>query len=310
MSDTSMAADEPAKQGISASAEVPRQLRRILDDFRDEIDRAPTLAEFLEILSVSVPSRSQYLDRVGPPLRMSATLLRGRRYRSRYESAVSDLNDATFVAASDWLAVLAESVSRATGTEVTEQSLADAVLAAIRSADISFSDVESDEVSALAATPSNRKTRRPKRGDVLAIPGEHGSYYFAVVLERNRFGTALGIFLGSHALARLPADSALRPLPWAVHTDDRQVLDGNWPIIEHREDLTAQFPAEAEIYHGTHLNIFGDDVGEFGAAETAAGRLRLIGKEEADAVGLTDRTYRQSEMSEYLPAFLAARAEA
>ena len=60
-------------------------------------------------------------------------------------------------------------------------------------------------------------------------------------------------------------------------------------------------PAEPEIYHKPgQWSDLGIDTGEFGAAETGNGTIRLIGPDEAREVGLLDGTYRQVETAEVL----------
>ena len=108
----------------------------------------------------------------------------------------------------------------------------------------------------------------------------------------NRFGTALGLFRGTGARARLDANLRRAPRKLPVYTDNGRVADGTWKIVGHDDSLLALFPSDPPIYHRPNA-WRGIDTGEFGAAETADCTLRLIGPDEAREVGLQDGTYRQ-----------------
>jgi hypothetical protein len=84
-----------------------------------------------------------------------------------------------------------------------------------------------------------------------------------------------------------------------VYTEDSLVKDGTWKIVGTDESLLALFPADPPIYHkpGAWPGI---DTGEFGAAETADGPMRMIGADEAREVGLLGGTYRQTYPAAYL----------
>ena len=134
----------------------------------------------------------------------------------------------------------------------------------------------------------------PKPGDVLAIAAADGGCHMAVVVVLNRFGTALGLFHGTSAQGRLDLDLDLRRAPrkYPVYAGSNLVLDGTWKIADHNDGLLALFPSDPPIYHRPNAWPGIADTGEFGAAETADGTLRLIGPDEAREVGLLDGTYR------------------
>lgn len=113
-----------------ARAEAASRLRWIVGEFQDELADKPTLAEFLEILSYSVP-RGEFIGGLSSPLRVTAELVGRKRYASRQRSRVSELNDAVFVEASEWLSLLAEAIVAASGRPASADELATAVLAVL-----------------------------------------------------------------------------------------------------------------------------------------------------------------------------------
>ncbi|MGW7361843.1 hypothetical protein ACWGI8_00075 [Streptomyces sp. NPDC054841] len=281
------------------------QLTGIVADFAEEVGGPPTLGELLEILGWGAPAESEALAQPLPvPLTLKAKLKGNRRYQSGRPSRTGELNDAVFVAASDLLTELAEGAAARDGAPVTPAGLAAEITAVLRESAVELDDVEAGAVLSLTADVPKRKPQKPKRGDLLAIPAKEGGWHLALVIDRNRFGTALGLLRGTRAVPKVVEerpDVVSRPV---FHTDDEQVVAGVWKTVGREESLLGLFPGDPEIYHGTEFDWPGD-LGEFGAAESAeAGELRLIGKDEAREVGLTDGTYRQSWMSEHLQELL------
>jgi hypothetical protein len=92
----------------------------------------------------------------------------------------------------------------------------------------------------------------------------------------------------------------MRALMRVLPTDDQQVADGTWSIVDHNGALLSRSPTEPEIYHGPDPVFPGVRIGEFGAAESPGGAMRQIGEEEAREVGLLDNTYRQGYLSGHL----------
>jgi hypothetical protein len=224
-----------------------------------------------------------------------------RTYTSDRASRVGELNDAVFVDLTDLLADLAAGIHKTTGRPVPAAELASSLLTVLSGADIAFADLHSAQLRGLTAAAAKR-ARKPAVGDVLAIPTAGGGYHVAVVVQRNRFGTAVGVFDGTSTVPAVPAVRRVMPRPF--HTDDQSVLDGDWKVAGHDEELLALFPKDPEIYHQPPSQVPGVDLGEFGAAETDAGVLRLIDEDEAREVGLLDGTYQQTHLSESLQKLL------
>jgi hypothetical protein len=213
------------------------------------------------------------------------TLAGGRPYRSESPSRVPDLDDDVFAEAGEYAHGLG-------GAE-----LADFLLAELRGGRIILADVEPDEIGGLTVETPRKRVAKPKPGDVVAIPAAAGGYRPAVVLARNRFGTALGLFTGISPNGQV---GRLRSAPGQpVYTDESLIKDGTWPVVDHDESLLELFPADPPIYHRPNAWP-GIDTGEFGAAETADGTMTPISEDEAGELGLTDGTYRQTRHAAFL----------
>lgn len=253
-------------------------------EMADELGGPPTLAEFLEVLGWAVPADAP----LSQPLRFAATLAGRRPYRSAEPSRVGDLDDAVFEEAREYVHALAP----ADGSQ-----LAAAVLADLRGGRVILSDVAPDDVRGLTVETPRAKVARVTPGDVVAIPAASGGYRPAVVLVRNRFGTALGLFAGVSPNGQV---GRLRAVPSRfVYTDESLIKNGTWPLVDHDETLCALFPADPPIYHRPNAWP-GVDTGEFGAAETADGTMTPIPESEAGEIGLTAGTYRQTTHAAFL----------
>ncbi|MDT0268456.1 hypothetical protein RM844_19410 [Streptomyces sp. DSM 44915] len=254
----------------------------------------PTLAEFLDVLGWAVPTGDAALaDSVALPVGLRAHLGRGRRYRPAGASRVGELPDAAFTEATDLLALLAEGGAAGHGRPVTLAELT-ALLSAVRSsAAVAFADVPAEEPVRISLSAPPKRVPKPVVGDLLAIPAATGGHHLAVVLARDRFGTALGVFRGTFPLPRIggPAPPPARPHP--LYTDEQLIAAGVWRVVDHDASLCTPFPSEPEIYHRPDMLPPGTVRGEGGAAETAAGALRAVDRTEAEAVGLLDGSYRQ-----------------
>jgi hypothetical protein len=260
-------------------------LREIVGSFGEEIGRPPTLGELLEVLSWASGAS-------GPsPVRFEARTGTGGRYEAPAGSLVGDLNDAVFAEASTMLAELAE-----TAGDDTPKVLARLLGEAIRTSWIVLGDVGADDKVTISAKATAMRAK-PKVGDVVAVPSAHGGHHLAVVVAQNRFGTALGLVRRSGAAP----GRALPRLPF--YTDDVLVRDGTWKVLGQDRALLARFPEEPEVFHPPDIEWPGIDLGEFGAAESLAGSLRLLDEAEARDVGLLDGSYERSRMGEGLQRF-------
>ena len=195
---------------------------------------------------------------------------RGVKPTNAETSQVDELNDAPWNAAAEFAANLAREHPEPPSLE----RLLDALLQCIHEAPLTLlSDVEPADV--IAIKPQLRRgQRRPRIGDVVAIPAQDGSFYRASVIARNRFGTAVGVYVDKGP-ARPPGPGS-RPLPveYAFYTDENEIVAGRWPIVGHDDDLLDLFPSEPEYLYRGKDPVF--DSGEHGLAETPDGDIRYL----------------------------------
>ncbi|MFC9993764.1 hypothetical protein [Nocardia sp. NPDC127526] len=286
---------------------VVQGLVDVCEEFGAACAGPPTLAELLEILGWAVPDDGDYVDgSFASPLPLSATLRGGQRYRSEQPSRVGELNDHVFVDAQDLNIAVLQRICEITGAPATPQQFAGVMLAALRSGRVRPADTCGSDIGALTA-PRARYARKTTPGDLFAIPVGPGAYRIAVVLIRNQFGTAVGLFEGRSADGQASTGILGSPRPHPVYTDESLIKNGTWIFAGHNTDVLAAFPADPEIYHAPHVwEEIDIDTGEFGAAETADGRMRMIDSSEARDIGLTDNSYRQCVTAEHLQDLLSA----
>ncbi|MGW1735849.1 hypothetical protein [Streptomyces sp. NPDC001999] len=274
-----------------AIAEFASRVSAISSSFTEQIERKVTVGELLEILGVAVPGD------MGIPVKFKVQLKGSKRYEGPSGSRVGELNDSVFVQASEAIADLLNWE----GESATPADLASLLKLALKASDVEFADVHAEEIAQISAISPKRVTKA-KIGDIVAIPAKAGGYRIAVVVARNRFGTALGLFRGVFKVPRVRAQrSNISGIP--IYTDEQLIAAGVWLIVDHDESLLEFFSSEPEIYHAPDVWP-NRDFGTFGAAETADGEIRPIGEEEANAVGIGDGSYRQVHMSEYLQRLL------
>ncbi|MGI5176093.1 hypothetical protein ACQEVZ_07180 [Dactylosporangium sp. CA-152071] len=253
----------------------------LLEEMADQLERTPTLAEFAEVFSRSVPAEDARIDIERSPAVIVATA--GNKRVSGDTAQVDDLEDHVYAAVSNVFNVL---VTTWPGSDAPKLS---ALL-------VEISEVLR-EMPAQSVTGVGRNTRlklqgpsahrRPQPGDVVSIPSGKGGYRLAVVVARNRFGIAYGLFKGRHAIPRIPGnDHAIYPLP--VYSDDRSVTNGTWKILGTRESLLQRFPRDPVIYHFK------------GPAESPDGTLRELSEEEVVLTELAKSYYNQAYMSHVL----------
>jgi hypothetical protein len=244
------------------------------------------------------PPNSEFIEAVPFPLRFKATTRGDRPYEGPPSTRVAELNDNTFGEAAYFLAFLAEQVGAVSGRAASADELAEQILHVVHAGKLEFEDISGEDVVALTADVP-KHIAKAKVGDVLAIPVQ-GGHRLASVVARNHFGTAIGLLQGVFPDPRPGGvhqqSAGRRPM----YTDDQQIANGTWSIVDHNDALLAHFPTEPEIYHGPDPVLPGPRLGEFGAAESPSGAMRQISEEEAREVGLLDNTYEQVYLSEHL----------
>ncbi|MGW7439595.1 hypothetical protein [Streptomyces sp. NPDC054849] len=269
-------------------AKFSADLTAVLLELSEQIDSPPSLSEFLELLEWSSD------DIYSGPLQFEATLA-GRIITSESnQSRVPELGDSLFSDVASILSGLIKGSER----HITPTELANILLIFINDQADHLMDVTSGDVTSLSVVPAE-SAAEVTVGDVLGIPAADGGWYATIAVARNRFGLALGLFQGRFESRPSMHPEDFTPYRFPIYTDDAMVSNGSWYVVGHDDALLSHFPPEPEIYHSPGFWP-GIDFGEFGAAEDPSGGIRLIGGEEARAVGLTDGTYQHSYMSEFL----------
>ncbi|MFI8338474.1 hypothetical protein ACIF8W_00060 [Streptomyces sp. NPDC085639] len=263
-------------------------LEALLLELCEQMDGPPTLSEFLEILEWSAD------DIYSGPLKFEAVLADRIVTAESNQTRVPELSDSIF---SDVASVLS-ALAKGSGTHVTPQGLASILLIFVNDHAGNLLDVARGDVTSLSVALAGSGVEVVV-GDVLGIPATDGSWYAAVVVARNRFGLALGLFQTRFEFCPSMHSEGFVPHGFPLYTDDAMLSNGSWEVIGHDDTLVAHFSPDPEIYHSPGFWP-GVDVGEFGAAESPSGDIRLIGREEARAVGLAAGTYQHSYMSEFL----------
>jgi hypothetical protein len=274
-------------------------LTNISREFSEVYERPPTAAEFAQILSEGIKWTRDTLvrDINGINLEMLDLQLSGAASKSKANDHLrAELPDAILAVCCNALAAASARIKQATGEPPTLAELCETLVAGLKGCpDMLLSDVRPAAVSDLVPKVKKRGKVAAKPGDIVAIPaGQELRFYLACVLAKNRFGTAYGFFEGSFPPFDVVQLQARPALTYAIYSGEQCLASGRWSILGHREDLLASFPSDPEIFHKPSPKA------PFGLGETASERTRLLDKEEATAIGLLDRTYRQTYVCDFL----------
>jgi hypothetical protein len=291
---------------------VAKGIAEVAAAFADEIERNPSTVELLELLlwGVRAGDKEKFSDvQVSNLVALRPQFGTGSKPRDSAAvaegiSAVAELNDAAFVAARDFIRELVDAMSSATERLPTLRKVCDLLVAGLRECGDAVSDA--GQVVGIKAEIRKTKKVKPAIGDIVAIPATNGECHIAVILAKNAFGTAFGLFKGTRKprpILKDPPPSVLLP---PLYSDDRQIESGRWPIIGHDDSLRELFPADPEIFHRQHTDQPNPALGPHGAGETAAGKLRPLTKDEAEKVGLLRDDFRQTYASETMEQYLNA----
>jgi hypothetical protein len=264
---------------------LPTHVNELISELEDSLGSEPALGHVLSMLLWGVHSlHPDAVSRTDPAAVKSLTAETEKGTVAA--EPVDDANDAAFTEAADLVADLAADLASDRGRAPTLNQLLDAL----------SSGLSAFDVSKLEADTGTTKGKRPSEGDVVAIPIGGGRHRLAVMLERNRFGVAFGLFKGEHPLTpSLPA--GLEPERHPVHTDDDAVRSGRWAVIGHDDGLRSKF-SRPEIFHEPDPDDH--EIGEYGSGETEDGRLRDLDKQEAEELGVLSGDFDQVFLSEEL----------
>jgi hypothetical protein len=266
-----------------------RELSRLSQEVASALDSRPTVAELLEILGWGAQSLRDELAE-DPPIPVIFT----PSPRSSAPSRAGELDDSVYVDAGDILSMLARGFTDVHGSKPTLGDLANLIVRGLAAAGPDVAEGASGLKR--VTTPVRKARKRPKSGDIVAIPATNGQYHLAVVVTRDDFGTAFGVFEGTHPVKPVSAANHPHPEPIPLYADDEAVQSGRWPIIGHDDDLPAKF-SEPEIFHPSRDDR--PNLGPHGAAETASGKLRQLTENEARKAGLLEPGFTQTYLWEY-----------
>jgi hypothetical protein len=258
----------------------------LVDEMNAQLERPPTPAELAEVLDQSVPLDNPSIDVEFFPVKIQA-FAGSRKPRSEPE-AIFDLSDAVFTKAADLLSNLASELSH----DRSPAKLAD-ILHTVSTALLTLRPGAVADVmprTRISALGDNPARPRGQIGDVIAIPAPDRGYYLSVILVRNRFGTAFGMFRKRYDRVSFP-ELTDEVLPYPLYSDERQILSGKWSVVGSRKRLAGRFPSDPVIYHPVQL------------AETADGEMRDVTEDEVAFADFANG-YSQVYMSEFLQADL------
>jgi hypothetical protein len=291
-------------------------IQEVSNEFAVEIERAPSIVELFEILTWALRTASgERLSDVHPS---NIVALRPRLKKGAISphasnqgvtpSAVADLNDAAFVAASDLLSRLTGAFKDAAGRLPKLSEFGDLIVDGLHRGDARLlCDVPPTEIAGVKAEVRKHKKINARVGDIVAIPAQNGEFFLAVRLTHNAFGTAFGLFDGTSRPRPISKRSHPSVNPNPIYSGDDLIEKGRWRIIGHDENLLSLYPLDPEIYHYQHEDKPNPLLGPYGSGETAAGTLRALPKEEAEQLGLLSNQYRQTYLPESLEDYLNAK---
>jgi hypothetical protein len=287
-------------------------MQGISEDFADALDRPPTAAEWCELLAYGIQSSREDILEDAEPKDVVALRpkLRGADGDSE-ETALDELDDGVWSDANGLVTDLAHAYRGESGANPSLKALGDVLVEAFHTCgDEILSGARGEDVVALEPEVRRQTAHAPKPGDVVAIPAPDGDgrHFTAVVVARNEFGTAYGVFKGTRGAEPVSSSSPPDVVRHPIYSGDEPVKNGTWPIVGHDEGLLELFPREPEIFVGEALMPDVEQaVGPHGSAETPSGERRDISEEEAEEVGLTDGSYSEFHPPEALPEYLANR---
>ncbi|HST50362.1 MAG TPA: Imm26 family immunity protein [Pyrinomonadaceae bacterium] len=290
-------------------------LREISESFSDEIGRRPSSEELCEILTWAVRVRGEESFADAHPLEVESLQPQLKKgavrpgANGKDDSAVADLNDSSFVIAGTLIDDVVGAVKKQTGRAPTVSRLCEILVEGLHLCDGEelLSDVAPAEVRGIKAVVRKQTRASAKVGDIVAIPAKNGEFFIAVVLTKNQFGVAYGLFRGTSRIKPISIRSHPPALRHAIYSGDLAMAGGRWKVIGHDKDLLSLFPARPEIYHAQDPDD--PELGRYGAGETVEGELRKLSKDEAEELGLLSGEYRQVRLPDGLEDYLNSRLE-
>ena len=221
-------------------------------------------------------------------------------------SRVPELNDECFVLSNAFFAEVSDTFNSEVGERPTMEEMCEILAWGLRTSGANIvSDVEVSRVKTVICKLAPERLGKLVPGDLLAVPGPDGKNYLAVFIIENRFGHAFGYFRGLWPARPVGEHVELIPMGRPIYTSILAVRDEGWRVVGKRDDLLKHFDADPEIFHAKSNHQHNNAIGEFGAAENAACRLRQLDRDEAQRMGLFDGSYRCGYFGECLQRLLS-----
>jgi len=221
---------------------------------------------------------------------------------------LDELSDDCVSLAVENVAELCNAIEQELGQAPTLRGICEVLAYAIACLrDDAISDANPSAVTTLVAKKASRTKVDTRPGSLFAVPAPEGTFFFVVLITRNRFGWAFGV------LRHVATSSHYRPTPdsqvlrYPIYSGGRFVANGRWRRVGYVPELLLSFPREPEIYHSKNDSHADECIGPYGSAENAHNELRAVSKKEAEDVGLLSGEYRQGMLEEQFEKFLARR---
>jgi hypothetical protein len=282
-------------------AEAARGLTQLAKSIAHELGGPPRLAELLEVLGWGSESLRKHVTKEPPlPLLLIPQWhSEGSRPQPR-PSQGGELNDHAFVDAGELLSGLAKKLAAGKGSRPNVGDVAHLLGQGLRRVQPELlDDFYPTDLRGLTVE-ADQAPKRAEVGDILAIPARNGGNFLAVVLDRNNFGTALGLFEGTHPPRAITAMKHPPVVDRPVYVGEEAVASGRWRVVGHDDDLVELFPIKPEIFHRPDPDLLDENVGPHGAAETPDRQVRQLSEQEAHEVGIFDPDFTQIYLGEQL----------
>ena len=288
-------------EGEALEVEAARGLTELAEGIANELGGPPRLAELLEVVGWGAESLRKHVAKEPPlPLVLMPQWRSGVSQLPPRHSRAGELDDHPFVDAGDLLSGLAKRLAASKGSRPTVGDVAHLLGQGLRRVQPELlDDYDPTDLKGLTVE-SDQAPKRAEVGDILAIPARDGGHFLAVVLDRNAFGTALGLFEGTHPPRAVSAAKHPPVVDRTVYVGEEAVASGRWRVVGHDDDLVELFPAKPEIFHRPDPDLLDDSVGPHGAAETPDRQVRQLSEREAREVGIFDPDFTQIYLGEQL----------
>jgi hypothetical protein len=276
----------------------------IIDEFQEMKGRKPKINELLSILLIEIQSLSNdlYEDISSSNITHLYAITEKDHCSSKnpfhLSNELSNLGDGVFSASANFLVEISRLIQKNMGQNPT---LNDFCLILIRS----LNDYDSSIFYGYSQIKAKYKKITPSRGDIISIPldsasSEHSFFYMLVLIEKNQFGFAFGLFSGIFKHIDIHQIHHLKIKKYPIYSGTRFISNRKWAIIGNNPKALSLFPNHPEIFHYKIYNQDDENIGFFGSGESPNGTLRDLTEQEAIEIGLFSERYESTYLEEEL----------